>query len=312
MLNKSYSKKCKKCNSVEIKKDWFKRWRQRYKCKLCGHVFQNKTRRKTVTTNKIWNEYCFWKQTYKQLSDTYKLSLKTIQKKLDQYSFIPKKISPKEVILLIDTTYFSDFGLMVFKDYQNKKMLHYKLVDNENNTDYKNWVKELQDKWWIIKAIVCDWRRWLLTGFWDIPTQMCNFHQVAIIRRYITKKPVLQANKDLKELTSWLVRTDKETFEYTLKCYGEYYKEFLQERWIDKQWKNYFIHRKTRSAYFSLKNNLKYLFTYYDYMWVIDIPNTTNGLEWLFWHVKPKVSLHRGLKKERKIKLILSLLHGQF
>jgi len=59
---------------------------------------------------------------------------------------------------------------------------------------------------------------------------MCNFHQVAIIRRYITKKPVLQANKDLKELTSWLVRTDKETFEYTLKCYGEYYKEFLQER----------------------------------------------------------------------------------
>jgi len=59
---------------------------------------------------------------------------------------------------------------------------------------------------------------------------MCNFHQVAIIRRYITKNPILQANKDLKELTSWLVRTDRETFEYTLKCYGEYYKEFLQER----------------------------------------------------------------------------------
>ena len=140
---------------------------------------------------------------------------------------------------------------------------------------------------------------------------MCNFHQVAIIRRYITKKPILQANKDLKELSSLLVRTDRETFEYTLECYWKYYKDFLQERWINKEWKSYFIHKRTRSAYYSLKNNLKYLFTYYDYMWVIDIPNTTNGLEWLFWHVKPKVSLHRGLKKERKIKLILSLLHGE-
>ena len=75
--------------------------------------------------------------------------------------------------------------------------------------------------------------------------------------------------------------------------------------------KELFIHKRTRLAYSSLKNNLKYLFTYYDYIWVIDIPNTPNGLEWLFWHVKPKVSLHRGLKKERQIKLILSLLHRQ-
>jgi hypothetical protein len=56
---------------------------------------------------------------------------------------------------------------------------------------------------------------------------------------------------------------------------------------------------------------LQYLFTWYDYYGLIDIPNTTNGLEWLFWHLKAKVSLHRWLKKERKIKLILSLLHGK-
>jgi hypothetical protein len=52
---------------------------------------------------------------------------------------------------------------------------------------------------------------------------------------------------------------------------------------------------------------LKYLFCSYDHIWVIDIPNTTNALEWVFGHLKGKVSLHRGLKKERKIKLILSL-----
>lgn len=66
------------------------------------------------------------------------------------------------------------------------------------------------------------------------------------------------------------------------------------------------------SAYFSLKNNLKYLFIRYDYIWQIDIPNATNWLKLIFGHIKAKVSLHRLLKKERKIKLILSLLSGKF
>ena len=311
MANKSYQKICKKCKSVEIKKDWYMRWKQRYKCKICGHVFQNKTRKKKIEINKLWNEYSFWKQFYEELAEKYKVSVKTIQKKLDQYDFIPPQIKPTEIILLMDTTYFWEFWIMVFKDYKSKKIINYKIVKNENNIDYKNWVKELQDEWWIIKAIVCDWRKWLLTWFPNIPTQMCNFHQVAIIRRYITKKPKLEANKTLKSITELLVHTDKETFSYYIKLYWEYYKDFLNEKAIWKNWKLHYVHKRTRSAYNSLKNNLKYLFTRYDYIWKVDIPNTTNWLEWVFWHIKPKVSLHRGLKKERKIKLILSLLHGK-
>jgi hypothetical protein len=59
--------------------------------------------------------------------------------------------------------------------------------------------------------------------------------------------------------------------------------------------------KKTRSAYKSFKNNLKYLFIWYNYYWIIDIPNTTNGLEWIFGHIKAKVSLHRWLKKREKL-----------
>jgi len=311
MLNKNSHKTCKKCLWKHIKKDWFKRWKQRYKCLNCGHVFQNKTRAKKISINKLWKEYCFWKQNYAELAEKYKVTIKTIQKKLDEYIFIPPLVTPTEIILLIDTTYFSDFWIMVFKDYKSKKVIHYKIVKNENNTDYKNWIKELENKWWKIKAIVCDWRKWLLTWFPNIPTQMCNFHQVAIIRRYITKTPVLEANKVLNWLSNLLVRTDKETFSYYLEEYWRKYWDFLDEKAIDKNWKSYYIHKRTRSAYNSLKNNLQYLFTWYDYIWQIEIPNTTNWLEWLFWHIKPKISLHRGLKKERKIKLILSLLYGK-
>jgi hypothetical protein len=32
------------------------------------------------------------------------------------------------------------------------------------------------------------------------PVQMCIFHQKAILRRYLTKNPLLEANKELKEL----------------------------------------------------------------------------------------------------------------
>lgn len=314
MRNKNKHKTCKKCKSNEIKKDWFMRWKQRYKCKSCGHVFQNKwrTKNKKIDIDKLWKEYCFRKQTYSELSDDYWVTIKTIQTKLDEYQFMPPFVMPTEIILLMDTTYFWEFWIMVFKDYNSQKVLHYKLVKNENNTDYKSWVKELQGQWWIIKAIVCDGRKWLLTWFPDIPTQMCNFHQVAIIRRYITKKPILQANKDLKSLSQLLVHTDKETFSYYLEQFWIIHKDFLNERAQDKNWKWYYIHKKTRSAYNSLKNNLKYLFTWYDYLWKVDIPNTTNWLEWLFWHIKPKISLHRGLKKERKIKLILSLLYWEF
>lgn len=311
MTNKSYQKRCKKCKSEEIKKDWFMRWKQRYKCKCCWYVFQNKTRAKKIEIVQIWNDYCFWKQTYFQLSEKYWETIRTIQKKLDEFDFVSPIVAPREIILLMDTTYFWELWIMAFKDYKNKKIINYKIVKNENNTDYKNWVKELIEKWWIIKAIVCDWRKWLLWWFPDIPTQMCNFHQIAIIRRYITKNPILEASIELKKITELLTKTDKESFTFWLQEWYEKYKDFLWEKGIWKDWKYHYLHKRTRSAYFSLKNNLQYLFVRYDNIWQIEIPNTTNWLEWVFGHIKAKVSLHRWLKKERKIKLILSLLYGK-
>ena len=46
-------------------------------------------------------------------------------------------------------------------------------------------------------AIVCDGRRGLTQAFGGIPVQMCMFHQRAIIRRYLTLKPKLEASKRL-------------------------------------------------------------------------------------------------------------------
>ena len=302
------------------------RWKQRYKCKDCGYVFQHSSRtnismeKKLVT--QIWEDYSTHKQTYKELSVAYHMSVRSVQKKIDSHRVIPKIYLPTNIILLIDTTYFWDLWVMAFKDSFTGDILHALPVTHESAWAYKLWVKKLEEEGWNIEAIVCDGKRWLLGWFtwsvgekkWEpIPTQMCQFHQVAIIRRYITKRPKIQPNKDLKVLSELLTRTDRETFEWALEEYERLYDSFLKEktRHYDpktnkERWR--YTHKKTRSAFLSLKRNLPYLFVSYNHIHTLNIPNTTNWLEWFFSHLKSKVRLHRGLKRERKIKLIVSLL----
>jgi hypothetical protein len=59
---------------------------------------------------------------------------------------------------------------------------------------------------------------------------MCHFHQTAIVRRYITKKPTLEPNKELKEIVDSLSRTDKETFEAELHKRYKKHRDFLNEK----------------------------------------------------------------------------------
>ncbi|PZM86803.1 MAG: hypothetical protein DLD55_04670 [candidate division SR1 bacterium] len=65
-----------------------------------------------------------------------------------------------------------------------------------------------------------------------------------------------------------------------------------------------FKHKRIKQAYRSLKNNLKYLYTYEFLKEKIQLPTTTNSLEAVFGHLKQKIGIHRGLKKWRKLRLI--------
>ena len=65
------------------------------------------------------------------------------------------------------------------------------------------------------------------------PVQMCQFHQVQIVTRYITKKPKLEANIELRELTLLLTKTDKESFTFWLEEWHEKYRDFLNKTSIN-------------------------------------------------------------------------------
>jgi hypothetical protein len=59
---------------------------------------------------------------------------------------------------------------------------------------------------------------------------MCQFHQVAIIRRYITKNPKLPDSIQLKELVAMLKMTDRESFERALNDWFVKWEDFMNER----------------------------------------------------------------------------------
>lgn len=74
-------KKCKKCGLYSLKKNWRRDWKQRFKCKKCWYVFENKSKEKLKP---LWLDYTEWKQTYKQLSDKYWIHINTVKEKLDK------------------------------------------------------------------------------------------------------------------------------------------------------------------------------------------------------------------------------------
>ncbi len=181
-------------------------------------------------------------------------------------------------------------------------------VRNETNFLYKKGVKELESRGYTVVAIVSDGRKGLTQSFGSIPVQMCQFHQVAIIRRYITKNPKLPASIELKELVAMMKMTDKESFEGSLNDWFFKWEGFLSERTLNfETGRSYYTHKRLRSAYRSLKSNLPWLFTWYDYI-ELNIPNTTNAIDGHFADLKNKLRNHNGLSRKRKIKFIDAFL----
>jgi len=215
----------------------------------------------------------------------------------------------RKVVIIMDTSYFGkSYGVMVFRDWYKRENLLWKFVDYETIKQYKDGIEQLRDSGFEVVAIVADGRRGIFQCFNPIPVQMCQFHQMQIVKRYITSKPKLQAGIELKAIVDRLTYTDEASFTGWLNAWYKIWREFLNERTINPLTgsKNY-THSRIRSGYFSLKHNLPYLFIYQRYH-ELGIPNTTNSLDGTFAHIKDKVRIHRGLKRHRKEKLIEELL----
>ena len=232
-------------------------------------------------------------------------STKTIQRWLDKALIIKRKEFSGVAVVIMDTTYFGrGFGVMVFKNSLDGVVLYKQYVRHETTALYLAGISEISRRGIAIQGIVCDGRQGLFGLFGDIPIQMCQFHQIQIVQRYLTRKPKTQAAVELKKLTLKLTKQPKVEFVNNLKNWYLRWSDYLNERSKSHSTgKTYYTHKRLRSAYLSLKRHLSYLFVFEDYRELM-IPNTTNALDGQFSDLKNKLRNHNGLSKVRKMKFI--------
>lgn len=213
----------------------------------------------------------------------------------------------------MDTVYYGkEFGVTVFRGLAKGINLYWRFVVKENQDTYIDGINYLLNQGWIIRCFVVDGKNLSLGKLFNIPVQMCQFHQLAIIKRYLTSNPKLLASIQLKQIAELLPITTEDKFTILLNAWYFRWSDFLSEKTLIPNTKHWFYtHKRIRSAYRSLRTNLPYLFTYQRLKKLgIRCPNTNNSLEGTFAHLKDKVRLHRGLKLNRKLKLIDQILAG--
>ena len=277
----------------------------------CGKQFQS-SRRDTGENEMLWDEYIDGKQTLEQLAETHERSHVWIREQLDTIPIPQSDLVPQPSVFIADTTFWGRrYGVCVFRAQDIKRNAWWHDVESERMAHYRYGRQILEEKGWTFLAAVVDGRRGFLAVFKDIPVQICQFHQIKQVTKYLTRRPKTEAGRELRTLTLTLTKTDEKTFTDALAAWHAKWGGFIEEKTVlefitgRKKW--YYTHKKVRSAYRSLKTNLPHLFTYLKYP-ELNIPNTTNDLDGSFSALKKKLAAHHGLRRDRRYKVISQLL----
>ena len=209
---------------------------------------------------------------------------------------------------VFDASHFGEDTLLVARAPVLKRNLGWTWIESETKEAYLALKQNIESRGHPIIAVILDGRQGIPRVFPDIPVQICQFHQMQIVRRKTTLRPETEAGQTLLRLALHLKDKTEITLSNELNVWFENYGEFVNEKIYilgTRRWR--YIHRRVRSAYLSLKRNLPHLYTYQKYP-ELNIPNTTNCLDGYFSRVKNLLSAHRGKSKERIKKMITEIL----
>ena len=173
----------------------------------------------------LWNEFVFSYRGYSSLSRQFKLSAPTIQKYLDNFkpsaslSKTNKKKLPKSAVIIVDTVYLSgrSFGVIIVRNANTGKTLDRMYILSETINHFVTLVEKVKAMGILIRAIVVDGRPGMLKAYSTIPTQMCQFHQIQIVTRYVTTRPKLIAGKQLRRIVLMLTTKERYVFKTSFK-----------------------------------------------------------------------------------------------
>jgi hypothetical protein len=257
---------------------------------------------------RAYHAYAAGKQTLAELSERYDRHRETLRRQFEAYvpAAATQGIYPTPVALVFDATFFGrGYGLLVYR--ASGRNIYWQEIDSEKIAYIKQGLLHLHAEGWQFSSFTIDGRRGVVqlleSLFPGTPIQLCLYHQKAIVRRYTTTRPKTECGKAIRALMAEMTTLGEAAFLGRLQAIKESYRDFLKERNEQRQ----FMHRRLRSALRSLTVNALYLYTWKRYT-DLAIPNTTNSCDGSFAHWKAKVKIHRGLRKDRRAKMIRFLL----
>jgi hypothetical protein len=181
--------------------------------------------------------------------------------------------------------------------------LYVAFIGHERVQDYIDAVRSIEQRGYCIRGIVIDGMQSLFSEFSAYKIQMCQFHMMEIVKRYLTKRPKLIAARELKELVGSLTTRQKNEFEDEYRKWKERWGNTLNRRTTLKSGKTQFTHKRLRSAMHSVDFYLPYLFTYQQPE-CKGMPNTNNKIEGTFTDLKKNLNNHSGMSKENRKRFI--------
>lgn len=247
---------------------------------------------------------------YKYLIRDSGMSQSSIQRLFDHYlSSPPQNIirSKSHVHLLIDGTYFAN-GLCVVLYYDND-LQYVQLYRTSNQEKYKEIKEDLENlkKMGVdVYSVTCDGHKAILKSVQKVypnaVIQRCVVHVKRQSCSWLGKFPKLQVSRELLQIIRPLTRlnsTDKVN-EWLVNFHHWYHQNeaFINEQTFSEETgRMWYTHKKLRAACSHLINAIPHLFAYINDP---EIPKTTNELEGYFMHLKEKLTLHRGLRFDKK------------
>lgn len=215
---------------------------------------------------------------------------------------------PQTIVCVFDATHLGKETLLVARAPRLKANIGWAWITSETKEVYAGLRAFIASKGFILTSVVLDGRTGIPRVFEDIPVQICQFHQLQIVRRKLTLHPETGAGQELLSIGFSIAQADEKMFTQRLTEWHKRYEDFINEKTYilgTGRWR--YTHRRVRSAYLSLKRNLPYLFTYQKYP-ELEIPNTTNSLDGYWSRLKNLLSAHRGKSVDRMKKITTEIL----
>ena len=285
------------------KRNGVRNGKQLYKCQNCGYQFR---KRSGLSDSELWSLYQDGKQTAEEISQMAGISLSTVRRRLSlvERTWVQPRLAG-EGHVHIDATYWGhNWGVMLALDDATGDVLYMDFIRHETVGDYRMAIESIEARGYRIKGIIIDGMQRLFTEFSRYPVQMCHFHMISIVRRYLTKKPRLKAAIELRRIVFTITTTDKDTFICEYQRWKSDYENVINRRSVSKRTGgSHYTHRRLRTAMHSVDFYLPYLFTF-QRKDCQGMPNTNNKIEGTFTDLKKNLNVHSGLSMENRKRFI--------